>query len=49
MQEKQYIRQICMVSGASREELDSYNVTTYPVEQTTANILFERQAARSPS
>ena len=48
MQEKQYIRQICMVSGAAREELDSYNVTTYPVEQTTANILFERQAVRFP-
>ncbi len=46
--EKKYLKEICMVSDAAREELVSYNVTEYPVEQTTANILFERQAARFP-
>ncbi len=48
MQEKKYIKEICMVSGAARRELDSYNVTDCPVEQTTANVLFERQVELCP-
>lgn len=48
IQEKKLLKEICMVSDAARRELDSYNVTAYPVDRTTANILFERQAALCP-
>ncbi len=45
---KKYLKEICMVSGAARLELDGYNETDASVEQTTANLLFERQAALHP-
>ncbi|MDE5699144.1 MAG: amino acid adenylation domain-containing protein [Lachnospiraceae bacterium] len=47
-QEKKLLKEICMVSNEARQMLASYNDTDYEVEQTTANILFERQAALYP-
>lgn len=46
--EKRQLKEISMVSSAARRELDRYNETDYEVEQTTANVLFERQAALHP-
>ncbi len=46
--EKKLLKEICMVSKEARHELDSYNETDYGVEQTTANVLFERQANLHP-
>ena len=45
---KKFIREVSMVSGEARRKLDGYNETDYPVEQVTANVLFERQAALHP-
>lgn len=47
-QEKKLLKEICMVSNEARQKLASYNETDYEVEQTTANILFERQVALYP-
>ncbi|WP_288175311.1 non-ribosomal peptide synthetase [Sporofaciens musculi] len=47
-QTKKQLKEVSMVSGKARRELDSYNETDYEVEQTTANLLFERQAALYP-
>lgn len=47
-QDKKQLKEVCMVSQKARQELDRYNETDYAVEQTTANILFERQAALYP-
>ncbi len=48
MQKKQKLKEISMVSKEARRELDGYNETDYPVEQTTANLLFERQVQLHP-
>lgn len=47
-QEKKLLKEVSMVSGEARRKIASYNETDYEVEQTTANILFERQAALYP-
>ncbi len=47
-QNKKQLKEVCMVSQRARCELDSYNETDHAVEQTTANRLFERQAALYP-
>lgn len=47
-QNKKQLKEVCMVSQRARRELDSYNETDHAVEQTTANVLFERQAALYP-
>lgn len=47
-QDKKQLKEVCMVSQNARRELDSYNETDHAVEQTTANVLFERQAALYP-
>ena len=47
-QEKKQLKEVSMVSSEARRKLVSYNETDYEVEQTTANILFERQAALYP-
>lgn len=47
-QNKKQLKEVCMVSQSARRELDSYNETEYAVEQTTANVLFERQVALYP-
>ena len=47
-QEKKLLKEVSMVSSEARRELDRYNETDHAVEQTTANVLFERQAARYP-
>ncbi len=47
-QDKKQLKEVCMVSQKARHELDRYNETDYAVEQTTANILFERQVALYP-
>ena len=47
-QDKKQLKEVCMVSQKARHELKHYNETDYAVEQTTANILFERQAALYP-
>ncbi|MCI9174037.1 MAG: amino acid adenylation domain-containing protein [Lachnospiraceae bacterium] len=48
MLKKQKLKEISMVSQDARRELDGYNETDYPVEQTTANLLFERQVQLHP-
>ncbi len=48
-QEKHLLKEICMVSDEARRELDGYNATDCAVEATTANRLFERQAALNPN
>ncbi len=47
-QARKQLKEVCMVSDKARRELDSYNQTEHAVEQTTANVLFERQAALYP-
>lgn len=47
-QNKKQLKEVCMVSQNARRELDSCNETDHVVEQTTANVLFERQAALYP-
>ncbi len=47
-QKKKYLKEVSMVSEDARRELDGYNETDYEVEQVTANVLFERQAALYP-
>ena len=47
-QTKKQLKEVCMVSDKARRELDSYNQTEHAVEQTTANVLFERQAELYP-
>lgn len=47
-QTRKFLKEVCMVSDKARQELEGYNETDYPVEQTTANLLFERQAALYP-
>ena len=47
-QVKRRLKEVCMVSGAARRELDAYNDTDCAIEPATANILFERQAALHP-
>lgn len=47
-QVKKLLKEVCMASPKARRELDSYNETEHAVEQTTANILFERQAKLYP-
>lgn len=47
-QKKNRLKEISMVSAKARKELDGYNKTDYPVEQTTANRLFERQVSLYP-
>lgn len=47
-QEKRHLKEVSMVSSRARRELESYNETDHEVEQTTANVLFERQAALCP-
>lgn len=48
-QEKKLLKEVCMVSEKARRELDGYNRTDCTVGQTTANLLFERQAAIHPN
>ncbi|MCI8665297.1 MAG: amino acid adenylation domain-containing protein [Dorea sp.] len=48
-QSKKLLKEISMVSKKARREIDGYNETDYAVEQTTANVLFERQAALYPN
>lgn len=45
---KKLLKEVSMVSEKARRELDAYNETDYEVEQVTANVLFERQAALHP-
>lgn len=45
---KKFLKEVSMVSGEARLELDGYNETDCPVEQATANVLFERQADLHP-
>ncbi len=45
---KKLLKEVSMVSEKARRKLDSYNETDYEVEQVTANVLFERQAALYP-
>ncbi len=45
---KRYLKEVCMVTEKARVKLDSFNETDFPVEQTTANILFERQVLNHP-
>lgn len=45
---KKFLKEVSMVSGEARLELDGYNETDCPVEQATANLLFERQADLHP-
>ena len=45
---KKLLKEVSMLSEQARMELDGYNETDCPVEQVTANILFERQAALHP-
>ncbi len=45
---RKYLKEVCMVSNQARQELEGYNKTDYPVAQTTANLLFESQAALCP-
>ena len=47
-QEKKQLKEVSMVSSEARRKLAYYNETDYEVEQVTANILFERQAALYP-
>ena len=47
-QNKKQLKEVCMVSQNARRELDSYNETDHAVEQATANVLFEQQAALYP-
>ena len=47
-QDKKQLKEVCMISQKARHELDHYNKTDYAVEQATANVLFERQAALYP-
>lgn len=46
--QKQFLKEVCMVSEEAHRELDGYNETDHAVEQVTANVLFERQAAMHP-
>ena len=45
---KKLLKEVSMVGRKARREIDGYNETDYAVEQTTANVLFERQAALYP-
>ncbi len=45
---KKLLKEVSMLSGEARRKLEGYNGTDCPVEQVTANILFERQAALCP-
>ncbi len=45
---KKLLKEVSMVSEKARRKLDTYNETDYEVEQVTANVLFERQAALYP-
>ncbi|MDE7276894.1 MAG: AMP-binding protein, partial [Lachnospiraceae bacterium] len=45
---RKFLKEVSMVSREARLELNGYNETDYPVEQVTANVLFERQAALHP-
>lgn len=45
---KKLLKEVSMVSEKARRKLDAYNETDYEVEQVTANVLFERQAALYP-
>ncbi len=47
-QEKRKLKEVCMVSAKAYSEIAGYNETEHAVEQTTANKLFERQAALYP-
>lgn len=47
-QKKKYLKEVCMTGKEARRELDRYNETDYPVKETTANLLFEAQAALYP-
>ena len=45
---KKFLKEVSMLSGEARKELEGYNETDCPVEQVTANVLLERQAALHP-
>jgi len=45
---KRLLGEVSMVSEKARREIDGYNATDHEVEQVTANVLFERQAALHP-
>ncbi len=45
---KRFLKEVSLLSGEARRELEGYNETDYPVEQVTANVLFERQVALHP-
>lgn len=45
---RKYLKEVSLLSGEARRELEGYNETDCPVEQVTANILLERQAALHP-
>lgn len=45
---KKFLKEVSMLSGEARRKLEGYNETDCPVEQVTANVLFERQAALCP-
>lgn len=48
LQNKKYLKEISMVSKEARSQLERYNETDCPVEQTTANRLFEHQVLLYP-
>lgn len=43
-----YLKEVSILSEKSKEILNSFNDTEVPVEQTTCNKLFEKQAAENP-
>lgn len=45
---KTYLKEVSMLSKESLEILNSFNDTEVPIEQTTCNRLFEKQAAANP-
>lgn len=45
---KTYLKEVSMLSAESKEILNSFNDTEVPIEQTTCNKLFEKQAAENP-
>ncbi len=45
---KKFLKEVSMLSNEARLELEGYNETDCPVEQVTANLLLERQAALHP-
>ena len=45
---KTYLKEVSMLSEKSKEILYSFNDTDVPIEQTTCNKLFEKQAAENP-